>query len=160
MKRTLKLKVFITISAFILVIGCKSGNTEQVSQDKTAPKTQSDAICDTLSNAGSDEVATDSTLAPVVQNQVLPRMLELGSVGCRPCEMMTPILDELRRDYAGKLSVEFYDVRKDPAPAQKYKIKLIPTQIFLDANGKEFFRHEGFYPKEEIVKVLRQAGIV
>ncbi len=89
----------------------------------------------------------------------LPRLLELGSVGCRPCDMMAPILDELREEYKGRLLVEFYDVRKNPAPAQKYRIRLIPTQIFLDAEGKEFFRHEGFFSKEEITQVLDSMGV-
>jgi thioredoxin 1 len=90
---------------------------------------------------------------------VLPRMLELGSVGCIPCQKMAPIIEELKKEYAGKLSVEFYDVRQDPAPARQYGIKIIPTQIFLDAQGKEIFRHEGFFPKEEILPILAQMGV-
>ena len=101
--------------------------------------------------------STVESIAPAIM--VLPRLIELGSVGCRPCDMMSPILEELRKEYSGKLSVEFYDVRKDPAPAQKYRIRLIPTQIFLKSDGKEFFRHEGFYPKEEIIAVLDSMGV-
>ena len=73
--------------------------------------------------------------------------------------MMAPILDELRKEYAGKWSIEFYDVRKDPFPAQQYRIRLIPTQIFLDSAGKEFFRHEGYFSKEQITAVLDQMGV-
>ncbi len=91
--------------------------------------------------------------------KALPRMLELGSVGCRPCDMMAPIIEELKKDYAGKLSVEFYDVRKDPTPGREHGIRVIPTQIFLDADGKEIFRHEGFFPKEEILPILAQMGV-
>ena len=96
---------------------------------------------------------------PIREKSELPRLLELGSVGCHPCDMMTPILDDLTKEYAGKLSVEFYDVRKDPSPAQQYRIKLIPTQIFLDSEGKEFFRNEGFLPKDEIILVLERMGV-
>ena len=42
---------------------------------------------------------------------------------------------------------------------QQYGIKLIPTQVFLDANGKEFHRHEGFYPEAEIDKILQGKGL-
>jgi len=96
---------------------------------------------------------------PIPEKSELPRFLELGSVGCRPCDMMAPILDDLKNEYAGKLSVEFYDVRKDPSPAHQYRIRLIPTQIFLDSGGKEFYRHEGFLPKDEIILVLERMGV-
>ena len=104
-------------------------------------------------------VNLESEPAAAVQTEGLPRMLELGSSGCIPCDKMVPILEELREDYKGKLSVEFFDVRKDNEPAQKYRIRLIPTQIFLDAEGNEFFRHEGFFAKEDIDKVLADMGV-
>ena len=96
---------------------------------------------------------------PIPEKSELPRLLELGSVGCRPCDMMAPILAELTKEYTGMLSVEFYDVRKDPSPARQYRIRLIPTQIFLDSEGKEFFRHEGYFSKEQITAVLDQMGV-
>ena len=101
--------------------------------------------------------STVESIAPAIM--VLPRLIELGSVGCRPCKLMAPIIEELRIEYKDKLSVEFYDVREDPDYGRKYGIKLIPTQIFLDAEGNEFFRHEGFYPKEEIIAVLDSMGV-
>lgn len=89
----------------------------------------------------------------------LPRLIEIGSVTCIPCRMMKPILDELRRDYAGRLRVDFIDVQVDPGAAMKYGIRVIPTQVFLDANGNELFRHEGFFPKEEILAKWKELGI-
>ena len=86
-------------------------------------------------------------------------MLELGSVGCIPCEKMKPVMTKLRTNYRGKLEVFFVDVRKDHATAQKFGAYVIPTQVFLDKNGKEFHRHIGFYGYEEIVPVLKKAGI-
>ncbi|PKL50256.1 MAG: thioredoxin [Planctomycetes bacterium HGW-Planctomycetes-1] len=93
-----------------------------------------------------------------VDAQKLPRLLELGADKCIPCKMMKPILDELTQEYAGKLQVEFYDVWKDPAPGQKYGVRMIPTQIFLDPNGKELFRHEGFFSKEDILATWKKFG--
>ena len=65
----------------------------------------------------------------------------------------------VEEDFGEQLKVVFYDVWKDNAPAKKYGIRLIPTQVFLDENGKEFFRHEGFFPKEEIDKLLIEKGL-
>jgi thioredoxin 1 len=86
-------------------------------------------------------------------------MLELGSVGCIPCEQMKPVMEKLRTNYRGKLEVIFVDVRKDKDTARKFGVYAIPTQVFLDKNGKEFHRHIGFYGYEEIEPVLKKAGI-
>jgi len=86
-------------------------------------------------------------------------MLELGSVGCIPCEQMKPVMEKLRANYKGKLEVIFVDVRRDRKAAWRFKVFTIPTQVFLDRNGKEFHRHIGFYSYEEIVPVLKKAGL-
>ncbi len=89
----------------------------------------------------------------------LPTMLELGSTTCVPCKMMESVLDSLREKYSKRLRVEFVDVTQNRDVGFKYKIKLIPTQIFLDASGNEVFRHEGFFPEEEIVAKWRELGV-
>ncbi|NOS83718.1 MAG: thioredoxin family protein [Ignavibacteria bacterium] len=80
--------------------------------------------------------------------------VELGSVNCIPCRQMQPVMKSIEEKFGGQVKVVFHDVWKDKAPAQKYGIQLIPTQVFLDENGKEFFRHEGFYAEEEIIKLF------
>ena len=91
----------------------------------------------------------------------LVTFVELGSVRCIPCKMMQPIMKDIEKDYAGQVKVVFYDVwTPEGEPfGQTYKIRVIPTQIFLDKEGKEYFRHEGFFPKEELVKILKQKGV-
>jgi thioredoxin 1 len=86
-------------------------------------------------------------------------MLELGSVGCIPCEAMRPVMAKLSSTYKKKLEVIFVDVRKDRAAAQKFRVYGIPTQVFLDKSGKEFHRHIGYYEYERIVPVLKKAGL-
>ncbi|SPP99665.1 Thioredoxin [Candidatus Sulfobium mesophilum] len=86
-------------------------------------------------------------------------MLELGSVGCIPCEQMKPVMEKLRTNYKGKLEVFFVDVRKDKETARRFGVYVIPTQVFLDKGGKEIHRHIGFYGYEEIVPVLKKTGI-
>ncbi len=86
-------------------------------------------------------------------------MLELGSVGCIPCEQMRPVMDKLSRNYKGKLEVIFVDVKKDRKLGAQFRVYGIPTQVFLDRSGKEFHRHIGFYAYDNIVPVLKKAGI-
>ncbi len=88
----------------------------------------------------------------------LPRLVDLGADQCIPCKMMTPILEGLRTEYAGRLRVEFYDVWKNPGVGQQYGIRVIPTQIFYDASGKELWRHEGFISKEDILAKWKELG--
>ena len=75
--------------------------------------------------------------------------------------MMQPIIAEIEKEYAGQVKVVFYDVwTSEGRPyGQKYGIRAIPTQVFLDKDGKEFFRHMGFFSKEGIVKVLKKQGV-
>ena len=86
-------------------------------------------------------------------------MLELGSVGCIPCEQMKPVMDKLRSGYKDKLEVHFVDVRRDNATGRRFGAHMIPTQVFLDKTGKEFHRHVGFYAYDEITPVLKKAGL-
>lgn len=87
--------------------------------------------------------------------------VELGSVNCVPCKQMQPVMRAIEEKYGEQVDVIFYDVwtQEQKPYAQKYGIKLIPTQVFLDENGKEFHRHEGFYPEEEIDKILQSKGL-
>lgn len=85
--------------------------------------------------------------------------IELGSVNCIPCKQMQPVMKSIETKYGEQIKVIFYDVWKDKKPAQQYGIKLIPTQVFLDENGKEILRHEGFFAEEEIDKFLISQGL-
>jgi thioredoxin 1 len=91
--------------------------------------------------------------------QALPRLLDLGAHACVPCKRMAPILDDLRTHYADAFTTEFIDVWQNPEPAQLHGIRAIPTQIFFDAEGKERFRHEGFFAKEDILATWRELGV-
>ncbi len=100
-----------------------------------------------------DKDQGDQKKAPV------PRLIDVGADKCIPCIMMAPILEELKKEYAGVLDVEFVDVWKKPGEAKKYNVRGIPTQIFYDASGKELGRHLGFISKEDILKKFEQLKV-
>lgn len=87
--------------------------------------------------------------------------IELGSVRCIPCQQMQPVMKSIEQKYGKEVKVVFHDVWTESGSpyAKQYSIEAIPTQIFLDKDGKEFFRHVGFFPEEELVKVLQQKGV-
>ena len=113
---------------------------------------------------GSDETQKNSTTQKKEEknsSSIKVTFIELGSVRCIPCKKMQPIMEEIKKEYKGQVKVIFYDVwTNEGRPyAYKYKIRLIPTQVFLDKDGKEYYRHEGFFPEDELVKVLKQKGV-
>jgi thioredoxin 1 len=89
----------------------------------------------------------------------LPRLVELGAKTCIPCKEMAPILADLQREYAGRIMIEVIDVNENREVARTYQIRVIPTQILFDAEGKEVGRHEGFMLKEALVKAFEKVGV-
>jgi thioredoxin 1 len=87
--------------------------------------------------------------------------VELGSVRCIPCQQMQVVMKSIEKKYGNQVKIDFHDVWTDKGKpyALKYGIQVIPTQVFLDENGKEFFRHEGFFPEDELIKILKSRGI-
>ena len=88
-----------------------------------------------------------------------PAVIDLGARTCIPCKKMAPILGSLSGEYRGRASVLFIDVHEDQAAARKFRVQMIPTQIFFNAQGKEVKRHMGFMDKQDIVKELKAAGL-
>ena len=91
----------------------------------------------------------------------LVTFVEIGAARCIPCKAMQPIMKEVAETYKGQVIVLFYDVwtKQGRIDAEKYNIRVIPTQVFLDVNGKEYYRHEGYFPKDQVVQVLKRGGV-
>ena len=91
-------------------------------------------------------------------NNGLPTVLDLGSSSCIPCKMMKPIFAELETELADKANILLLDISEYNTLADKYEVRVIPTQIFFDSEGKQYWRHEGFLAKEDILKKLQETG--
>jgi thioredoxin 1 len=88
----------------------------------------------------------------------LPKLVDVGADKCIPCIKMAPILEALKDDFSGQLEVEFVDAWKRRDEAARYNVQMIPTQIFYDAQGKELYRHTGFYGREDILSKWQELG--
>ncbi len=88
-----------------------------------------------------------------------PTLIEFGASGCVPCDMMQPILDKLRETHSERLNVVFVHVGEEKILAARFGIRAIPVQVFFDRQGKEVFRHEGFFAEAEVNKVLAKMGV-
>ena len=88
-----------------------------------------------------------------------PSLVDFGSKGCRPCDMLAPILEALKIKYDGKANVLFVSVREEQILTARYGIDSIPVQVFFDKDGKEVSRHVGFFPQEDIEKQMAKMGV-
>ena len=125
-----------------------------------ALKHNSSPATESLPTVAAETVQAAPDAASPAAPAALPRLVDLGADKCIPCKMMAPILEEMKTAYAGQLRVEFIDVWKNPDAGGQYGVRVIPTQIFFDAGGKELFRHEGFYAKEDMLAKWAELGVV
>ncbi len=88
-----------------------------------------------------------------------PTLVEFGATGCVPCDMMQPILDNLRRSFGERLNVVFVHVQQEQILGARFGIRSIPVQVFFDAKGEEVFRHEGFFAEADVRRQLGQMGV-
>ena len=114
-------------------------------------------VVNSSSESGGNEIA-DSAKSSDANRGKLPKMIDLGSKSCIPCKRMAPILEELREKYDGKAEIVFIDIKEDRNAAARYKITLIPTQVFIDSTGAEVYRHIGFFPADSIEAHLKAIG--
>ncbi len=82
--------------------------------------------------------------------------LEFGSTGCSACKRMEKVMDDIRQQYPDKVNVVFYNIThpKNRKLMKYYGVSVIPTQILLDTEGEEFFRHTGYISTNELTKKI------
>jgi thioredoxin 1 len=105
------------------------------------------------------EAADSSSIEGIENPQHLPMLLEFSLDICIPCRKMKPILEEVTKEYQNKFLIKILEIEDYPALTRQFDIRVVPTQIFLDSQGKVFQRHEGFLDKGPLVGVLNRMGV-
>ncbi len=103
--------------------------------------------------------AKDFSPGMAVPSKGVVTLVDIGAKSCIPCKMMDPILQKLDKQYEGKATVIFIDVRYHQEEARRFRINGIPTQIFFDKTGKEVYRHAGFMSEAAIVEQFKKMGV-
>jgi thioredoxin 1 len=150
MKTPIKILIVVALAGAVVAAVALKQN-----QNKSPTESTSTAV---TAATNPSALNTGAQSAPAA-NAKLPKLLDLGAGKCIPCKMMAPILEELKKEYAGRMNVEYIDVWVNPDSAKPYGIEVIPTQIFYDADGKELFRHVGFFGKEDILGKWKELGV-
>lgn len=87
-------------------------------------------------------------------------MIEFGGHHCIPCKKMQPVLCELAKEHGNSIAIANVFVQKQMDLGRQYKIHLIPTQVIFDKEGKEIFRHTGFWNKSQILAKWKELKII
>ena len=93
-------------------------------------------------------------------HQVTPEILEFGRKLCRVCRESEKIVQDVRTMYPGQFAVRVIYIDDEEAMFRHYRAVFVPTQVFLDATGKEVFRHEWVFPKEQLIEKLRELKFI
>ena len=94
-----------------------------------------------------------------LQAKGMPVLLEFGRGWCKPCKYMKPILKDMAKVYHGKAVITAVDMDVNADLVRAFRIRLMPTQVFLTPDGKEFFRNEGIFEREQIMQVFAKMGL-
>ncbi len=89
-----------------------------------------------------------------------PALYEFGAGYCFSCKEMEKVMAELKPAYSDQMEFRMVYADKEKDLFQQYKIMLIPTQVFLDASGKEVDRHIGPLTKEEVIQKLKDLKFI
>lgn len=109
-------------------------------------------------------LSTSDAAEPKINLQALlaqrvPILLEFGRGWCIPCKYMKPILDDMSRAYSKRATVMTVDMDANRDLVRDFRIRIMPTQVFLTPDGKEFFRNEGTLEREQIAHVFSKMGV-
>jgi len=155
MTRSKTAGLIIVMAAAAAVVALKTWQRQQ--QAGTPP--QLPRACDTCitppKNTGSKGEAPK-----VPTGSGLPCLVELGSTECAECKKMTGVLNQVRSELEGRVDVVVVDVEAYPEEADRWRLRVIPTQIALDAKGQEVWRHEGALTPQELISKLRELGLL
>ena len=140
----------------ILIVNFFFCNSNQQTGEKVNTKEEED-ISELYAQLLACEPAEGDTSFGCVPYEMA--FIEFGSVNCIPCKKMQPVMKSIQKKYRGIVKVIFCDTRKNREMAREYNIWIIPTQVFIDADGDEVMRHKGFFPEAEIITFLKSQGI-
>lgn len=98
---------------------------------------------------------SDASFEQEVLKCAQPVLIDFWATWCGPCRALAPVVDEIATAYQGKVKVAKLDVDRNPATAQRYGVRGIPTLLVIQG-GQVKEQIVGFVPKERIEEALNK----
>jgi thioredoxin 2 len=143
-----------------LLVECeRCGATNRIAPEKLEAGRQ--PVCGRCKNplrAGADSgpvEVTDATFARQVERSPVPVLVDMWAPWCGPCRFLSPIVEDLARQMAGRLRVAKVNIDQNPAVSSRFNIQSIPA-LLLFKEGREIDRIIGAQPKSEILRRLER----
>ena len=95
----------------------------------------------------------EATFQKDVLDSLLPVLVDFTATWCGPCKQLDPIIQQLARDWNGKMQVFKLDVDENPGITIQFQVMGVPT-VMLFVNGKPVERFSGYQPKDRILSKL------
>jgi thioredoxin 1 len=92
--------------------------------------------------------------------QTLPQLYEFDRKLCPVCRKSELIIQEVRNLFPGQFAGRRLYIDEHEKMFRQYQVAIVPTQVFLDPAGKEVFRHEGVFPKDQLIQKLRELKFI
>lgn len=100
----------------------------------------------------------DSNFEAEVIGSELPVLVDFTAAWCGPCKMLSPIVEKLADELAGRVKIGKLDVDDSPATSAKYQVRAVPT-VMVFQNGKQKAQHAGLANRDRLVKLLGLPGV-
>jgi thioredoxin 2 len=99
-------------------------------------------------------IVTDATFANEVERSPVPVLVDLWAPWCGPCRMLTPIMEQLAAELAGRVRIAKLNVDENPQTSSRFGVQSIPTMLIFK-DGQMIERMVGAMPKAEIMRHLQ-----
>jgi thioredoxin 2 len=100
--------------------------------------------------------ADDDSFPDIADNATIPVLVDVWAPWCGPCRAVTPVLEELARELAGRVKLVKVNADEAPRTSERFLVRGIPTLVFLD-HGQEIDRQVGAAPADVLRKWLKHA---
>jgi thioredoxin 1 len=90
----------------------------------------------------------------------LPTLLEFDRKFCPDCRKMEMVIQGVKSSYPGQFTVRKLYIDEQDYLFRQYRVDIVPTQVFLDPEGREVFRHQGVFPREQLLQKLKELKFI